>query len=314
MSRYLTPFCNKFEKLVDIVIGLYYEDDIETCCACGRSGHTTQCLDCVMSTTQCEMCFVEKHVHLPFHWPEVWNGGYFERKTYSDISGAIHLGHQESPCPSQSPSYSPSVISIAHVNGIHASAVHFCQCTQHPAYWEQLVAAQIVPATMENLQTAFTFAVLNLAHRLSLGSKCTMYNFATILSRLSNDAVSTNTSVCPFWSYLSYLSFTYICTYNRITQNTLSTHSGCREPFNMQNRVARHTRSTHLSLAEGCLIILCYTLLVHSLVWIPPQLMVTLIENGQWVLILCANKKNWEYMQVYTNGYPINWWQLPPTA
>ena len=122
---------------------------------------------------------------------------------------------------------------------------------------------------------------------MSLGSKCTMYNFATILSRLSNDAVSTNTSVCPFWSYLSYLSFTYICTYNRITQNTLSTHSGCREPFNTQNRVARYIQSTHLSLAERCLIILYYALLVHSLVWISSWLMV---KNGQWVLILCANK------------------------
>jgi len=72
---------------------------------------------------------------------------------------------------------------IVHTNGIHAVKVQFCACYgEHSQHKFQLLRCLWLPASTENLQTAFMFEVLNAYHLLSLQGKISCEDYYLSIS------------------------------------------------------------------------------------------------------------------------------------
>lgn len=108
-------------------------------------------------------CFIVSHVHLLTYWAKIWDktGGFC---VHHDIvalhTGAcsLYLGHGGQPCPSK---FSTDLIfCIVNANGIHNTRICFCSCNGLPNHANQLMKAQLFPATLTQPTTAFTFRVL----------------------------------------------------------------------------------------------------------------------------------------------------------
>ncbi|KAJ3816641.1 hypothetical protein F5880DRAFT_1619098 [Lentinula raphanica] len=141
----------------------------------------------------CRQCWVQAHTHLPFHWAHVWSDthGYFTRQDISTVlleGYSIPLGHNGSRCPKAS---EPLMMTIADVNGIHATQVSFCQCVDN-SRWRQLLDIDIFPATIAQPQTAFTFALLRHWTILNLQSKVTAHHYVAALRRQTDNVFTGN--------------------------------------------------------------------------------------------------------------------------
>lgn len=169
------------------------DTSIGTACVCGGI-RTTQCHDCFLYEATCEACFVKGHTNVPFHWALVWNEtfGYFERKDISVLGHILPFGHGGKVCPS--PKSEVNFI-VAHTNGIHATRASFCACHGDPDRVEQLMRAQMFPATPSLPQTAFTFAFLKEYHLDHLECKKSAFDHHGAKVRLTDNAFPMNVPV-----------------------------------------------------------------------------------------------------------------------
>jgi len=98
----------------------------------------------------------------------------------------VHLGHQGKPCP-----FLGRVLdnfTVVHTNGIHTVKVQFCACYgKHSQSKFQLLWCSWLPASTEDLHTAFTFDVLNAYHLLSLQGKVSREDYYLFISRHTNN-------------------------------------------------------------------------------------------------------------------------------
>ncbi|KAJ3777023.1 hypothetical protein FB446DRAFT_784650 [Lentinula raphanica] len=135
----------------------------------------------------------EAHRHLPFHWAHVWSDhrGYFTCQDISTVlpeGSGISLGHDGERCPKAS---EPILMTIADVNGIHATKVWFCHCTDY-SRWRQLFDIDVFPATIAQPQTAFTFELLRHWTILNLQSKITAHHYVAALRRQTDNVFTGN--------------------------------------------------------------------------------------------------------------------------
>ncbi|KAJ3792384.1 hypothetical protein GGU11DRAFT_750096 [Lentinula aff. detonsa] len=131
----------------------------------------------------------------PLHWAHVWDPepGYFKRQDISTILGsdasAIPLGHDGDKCP-RAPK--PLFMTIVdHTTGVHATKVTFCGCSDS-SKWQQLMNANLFPATVAEPQTAFTFGTLRNWQLITLQSKITAYDYVRALRRLTDNVFTGN--------------------------------------------------------------------------------------------------------------------------
>jgi hypothetical protein len=115
-------------------------------------------------------------------YPQRWNGSFFVRTSLRDLNLIVYLGHQGMPCP-----FLGRVLdkfTVVHMNGIHTVKVRLCACygeRSQPKF--QLLRYSWLPASTEDLQTAFTFEVLNAYHLLSLQGKVSREDYYLSISR-----------------------------------------------------------------------------------------------------------------------------------
>ncbi|KAJ3712824.1 hypothetical protein C8R42DRAFT_567538, partial [Lentinula raphanica] len=162
-------------------------------CMCGQGVRQVRCLDCTQLAPLCRQCWVRAHTHQPFHWAHVWSDrhGYFTRQDISTVlpeGYSIPLGHNGSCCPKAS---QPLLMTIADINGIHATQVSFCQCVEL-SRWRQLVDIDIFPATIAQPQTAFTFSLLRHWTIFNLQSKVTAHHYVAALRRQTDNVFTGN--------------------------------------------------------------------------------------------------------------------------
>jgi hypothetical protein len=76
---------------------------------------------------------------------------------------------------------------IVDVHGVHQVALDYCGCGQggHPT--QQLLRAQLWPATTTNPKTAAMFTVLRFYHLMSFESKCSSLEFYKTLARQTDN-------------------------------------------------------------------------------------------------------------------------------
>ncbi|KAH9852429.1 hypothetical protein C2E23DRAFT_730568 [Lenzites betulinus] len=152
------------------------------CC----SPATTRCRECRLREPTCTSCAVASHRNLPFHWLSFWNGDYFERRDLVDFGFIIHLGHHGDPCPHIPTGDDPIKFVIVHDNGVHSCRLQYCHCPGRPSRLSQLLRADLFPATLERIETAFTCEVLERFHLDFDVSKRSTQDFVRILEQLSS--------------------------------------------------------------------------------------------------------------------------------
>ena len=135
---------------------------VDSPCPCGRLGMiaSTQCYECTGYETSCCQCFVEAHIHNPFHWAEVWDTlqGFFIRHDISKLDHIIQLGHNGKQCPSPC---GERLFTVVDDNGIHSTRLSFCGCKEIPPNKiKQLMHARLFPSTTREPQTPFTINML----------------------------------------------------------------------------------------------------------------------------------------------------------
>jgi hypothetical protein len=196
-SIVLDQFGAHFEEIENAILATEYDPNVGTLCECGIDNRTRtcRCLDCYQSPMTCDQCFIRSHQNQPVHWVEQWNGDFFVRRDISALGHAITLGHHGKLCHSISNTTSPLEFLIIHTNGIHKTKVLFCGCAGCGNRMQQLLKAQLFPATTEQPTTAFTFSVLREFHLHTLESAEPAYGFMGALRRLTDNTFTTDVPV-----------------------------------------------------------------------------------------------------------------------
>ncbi|KAI0054919.1 hypothetical protein BV25DRAFT_1787193, partial [Artomyces pyxidatus] len=139
---------------------------------------TVRCRECAGRELTCAECACTRHLRLPLHMMEEWNGSFFERVSLRKLGLTVQLGHPPGvACPYR---YSPrKIFTVLHVNGIHTIDLYFCGCGSNGGLdpWRQLRRCDWWPATPLEPQTAATCALLKHFHLLSLQGKVTAYDY-----------------------------------------------------------------------------------------------------------------------------------------
>lgn len=187
-SVLLEQFEKQLDSLLDFILDIEADDCLGEQCLCGNGDRLYRCMDCFQSATKCSSCFISDHVQMPFHWVEKWNGEYFERMDISQIGHTISLGHEGAPCPSSQLDTSAVNFIIVDTNGVHKTHVSFCNCVNNGSHIQQLMKAQLFPASTDQPTTAFSFRVLKDFHLQTLESKKSAYDYLGALRRLTNNA------------------------------------------------------------------------------------------------------------------------------
>ncbi|KAJ6566718.1 hypothetical protein B0H19DRAFT_1025332 [Mycena capillaripes] len=146
------------------------------------------CVDCTGGgELLCGDCILKRHLQLPFHRIQHWDGKMFVRKSLRSLGLRIQLGHWFGPnrtCPAPTPGTNFVIIDT---NGVHEVALDFCGCRSGGLHTVQLLRARLFPATTTTPRTAATFNVLRRYHLLSFESKCAAYEFYQSLARESDN-------------------------------------------------------------------------------------------------------------------------------
>jgi len=159
-------------------------------CSCSEATWTVRCTDCFQYRATCARCFIELHIHNPFHWAEEWTGKYFVRKDISELGHVITLNHDGGPCPEATSRPEGQRFTVVHSNGIHVTRLQFCNCLGADDRVQQLMQARLFPPTTTQPMSAFSFGMLREFHIHSLASKKSAFDHMGGLRRLTNNATS----------------------------------------------------------------------------------------------------------------------------
>ncbi|EJD35679.1 hypothetical protein AURDEDRAFT_46907, partial [Auricularia subglabra TFB-10046 SS5] len=142
-----------------------------------------RCIDCFDWTVQCHSCIASRHASTPFHSIQKWDcdRGFFAPVEPAVVGLSLYLGHGGKACPKASEERSREM-TIGDVSGIHTIRVYECQCTKSDIVL-QLFHSRLVPATMGNPHTAYTFRLMEHWHLDILQSKKPVYDYWMALTR-----------------------------------------------------------------------------------------------------------------------------------
>ena len=153
----------------------------------------------------CNECIVNQHTlnlfhkiqvrqvfscHFPLTRLQEWTGTFFRKFSLRDAGQRVQLGHLPGD-KCTSPQRSTRPFTVIHTNGIHLVDVWFCGCNlaaHHGDRVQQLLQRRLFPATTTDPQTGSTFALLELAHVLSVQSKLSLYDFYISIETLTDAA------------------------------------------------------------------------------------------------------------------------------
>ncbi|KAJ7572679.1 hypothetical protein C8J56DRAFT_806785 [Mycena floridula] len=157
------------------------------CPSCDSNQAFFRCKDCFSSSLLCQTCLVHGHCDKPLHIIEYWDlgVGFFCRVSLKSLGLRLQLGHHnQSSCFRAEPTKS---FIILHSNGMHEVQVDFCGCNNAPDHATQLLRRRLYPATVDQPNTAATFACLDegLAH--SYSSQETSYEYYKVLETLTDN-------------------------------------------------------------------------------------------------------------------------------
>lgn len=161
-----------------------------TCHSCNKEEGRYRCLDCYGPHWSCRMCLLKAHRHHPFHRPQYFKDGSFEKVSLSELGYVFVLGHSISfgCCPEDSNVFADRRMVLVHVNGVFQHFVRFCKCQGALSEHEQLFIHRLFPSTFDRPETAFTMEVLDYYGIDAMECKTSAQSFFQKLRRVSNNA------------------------------------------------------------------------------------------------------------------------------
>lgn len=149
-----------------------------------------RCEDCVPCELLCRRCFLHVHGLHPFHRVQRYTGRDFVKTTLQEIGLVIQLGHSpHEQCPV--PAIAPRNALVLHTNGHHPVNLLFCNCDkvhQSGDRVQQLLRAELYPATLTDPTTYCTFRMLEQFHVLTLQSKISAYDYYISLEKITDNS------------------------------------------------------------------------------------------------------------------------------
>jgi len=180
----------------------YHNPHENEICNCGVGKRLVKCRydGCFQYPISCSACFIKCHRHLPFHWVLEWDTTkrIWIQRNCSQLSDSfeIQLGHvydtEPKPCTGTSSSI-PFI--VTHTTGIHVSRLRFCGCLNAPDRFDQLMDAKLFPATVSEISSPFTFAVLKDFHMQNFQSKCGAFDYLLALRHLTDNVFTAKVPV-----------------------------------------------------------------------------------------------------------------------
>ncbi|KAL0565172.1 hypothetical protein V5O48_016855 [Marasmius crinis-equi] len=190
-----------------------------TCFLCQRAETEVQaryrCGYCYGGRMMCQDCIVKIHQSRPLDLVEYWNGLFFEPTTLGSLGLVIQLAHPTGErCGLPEPFRSG--FTVVDVFGIQDVNICSCLCQREDTAGnrlQQLLRAQLYPATVQTPGTAFMFRLLNLFHTLTLQGKITLYDFYRSIEKQTDgtgtvrvkDRYDAFVRVIRQWRYLKQL-------------------------------------------------------------------------------------------------------------
>lgn len=156
-----------------------------------------RCCDCFPGPLLCKTCILESHIQNSFHRFEQWSSNSFLKVRPCDLGQILHLGHNNSPCPSLGLADLPIRSQIVDTNGFHQMAIRYCACPGAGDRVTQLMRAHLFPSSTKLPTLAFTFRVLRDFQIHTFLSNKTASDYMAALQRVTHNASSHNTPVSP---------------------------------------------------------------------------------------------------------------------
>src|SRR5437016_507923 len=160
------------------------------CSGCGVVKASFRCLDCHGPHWWCQPCLLKSHSHHPFHRPQQWIEGSFEKVSLCDLGYVFNLGHSSAGgrCPVEDDDFGDRQMTLIHVNGLFEHCVRFCRCLGAISEHEQLFRHRLFPSTFDRPETAFTLDLLDYYSIDSMECKTSAQSFFQKLRRVTNNA------------------------------------------------------------------------------------------------------------------------------
>lgn len=177
------------------------------CNGCGDSEPSLRCIDCHSQPLFCNSCMINQHRRCPLHRIEVhvyllsssfvilmkllksWDADFWNRTTLRSIGLIVQLGHPPyENCASPGPL---THLVVVDTTGIHIVNAQFCACkysVEDTHRRHQLFNAGWFPATHDRPKSAFTIAMLDLFHEMTLQGKISAHDFYQSLANLTDNA------------------------------------------------------------------------------------------------------------------------------
>ncbi|KAI1788247.1 hypothetical protein LXA43DRAFT_1097465 [Ganoderma leucocontextum] len=130
-----------------------------------------RCMDCWPGPLSCHACTVRDHANLPFHHIKHWNGVTFEKTNLKAIGLSIQLSHQHDGAPCSNPIPVRDDFTAARAG----------------SQIQQLLRGDLWPTMDAELNTCFSFVLLEHYHIMSLQGKISMYDYYQSLERMTDN-------------------------------------------------------------------------------------------------------------------------------
>jgi hypothetical protein len=180
-------FASHLTELQNAILDRCHDPDIGKNCSCGAGITLFRCQECFDPEPSCQPCLLKSHLQQPFHRVQEWTGSHFVRRDLGDLGHTLCLGHRAHRCPNTRDKSEGRLTTIVHTNGIHTRRILYCHCNG-VSEAIQLVRSGLFPATIQQPETAFTFAVLKDFHLHTLTSKKSAYDHYHALQKHTNNA------------------------------------------------------------------------------------------------------------------------------
>ena len=180
-------FASHLTGLQNAILDRCHDPDIGKNCSCGAGIALFRCQECFDPEPSCKPCLVKSHQQQPFHRVQEWTGSHFVRRDLGELGHTLFLGHRAHRCPNTRDKSEGRPTTIVHTNGMHTCRILYCHCNG-VSEAVQLVRSGLFPATIQQPETVFTFAVLKDFHLHTLTSKKSAYDHYYALQRHTNNA------------------------------------------------------------------------------------------------------------------------------
>ncbi|KAH9002325.1 hypothetical protein EDB86DRAFT_2800734 [Lactarius hatsudake] len=179
-------------RYLHILLEMEAQGRSDKCSKCTKKPEI-RCPDCFGSLSFCKECCLDAHRNSPFHRPLLWNTTHYTPVTLHSLGFALYIGHGGAPCPQtpEGPSTNLEIsdglfdsldmylesnendasrvrtadsgnplFTVVDRSGVFDMEIVFCVCSGMDNMGEQLLRAGLFPSTFKQIETLFTFSVL----------------------------------------------------------------------------------------------------------------------------------------------------------